>query len=161
MMKTVRATPAAAGHGPRMSDQLGGSISSEHTQTPAGKQEVPASADPAPAKPGHYFRPDICVNGKHAVKQVNGRTAAKQACEKPVTQQAREHNSSFAQDMTLAEFSQRGNALSASVLRWPRGFVFSRGKFFEAFNDKARFLGFYLTELAAAKAVLKASRGRT
>ena len=40
MTKTVRATPAAAGHGPRMSDQLGGSIGSEHTHTPGRDQEL-------------------------------------------------------------------------------------------------------------------------
>jgi len=34
MTKSVRATPAAAGHGPRMSDQLGGLIDSEHTHNP-------------------------------------------------------------------------------------------------------------------------------
>jgi hypothetical protein len=39
MTQTVRATPAAAGHGPRMSDQLGGSIGSEYTHTPARDQE--------------------------------------------------------------------------------------------------------------------------
>ena len=40
MTKTVRATPAAAGHGPRMSDQLGGSIGSEYTHTPGRNQEL-------------------------------------------------------------------------------------------------------------------------
>jgi hypothetical protein len=90
----------------------------------------------------HFFRPDICMNGR------------------PVAKQAREHNPSFAQEMTFAEFSQRGNALSASVLRWPRGSVFSRGKFFEAFNHEARSLGFYQTERAAAKAVRKATPSR-
>src|SRR5262249_33372358 len=40
MTKTVRATPAAAGHGPRMSDQLGSSIGSEHTHTPGRDQEL-------------------------------------------------------------------------------------------------------------------------
>jgi len=34
MTKTMRATPVATGHGPRMSDQLGGSIGSEYTHTP-------------------------------------------------------------------------------------------------------------------------------
>jgi site-specific DNA-methyltransferase (adenine-specific) len=40
MTKSVRATPAAAGHGPRMSDQLGGLISSEHTHNPSRDQEL-------------------------------------------------------------------------------------------------------------------------
>jgi len=40
MTKTVRATPAAAGHGPRMSDQLGGLINSKHTHNPGRDQEL-------------------------------------------------------------------------------------------------------------------------
>ena len=40
MTKSVRATPAAAGHGPRMSDQLGGLIDSEHTHNPGRDQEL-------------------------------------------------------------------------------------------------------------------------
>src|SRR6516164_5632560 len=40
MTKTMRATPAAAGHGPRMSDQLGGLIDSEHTHNPGRDQEL-------------------------------------------------------------------------------------------------------------------------
>jgi hypothetical protein len=40
MTKTVGATPAAAGHGPRMSDQLGGLIDSEHTHNPGRDQEL-------------------------------------------------------------------------------------------------------------------------
>jgi hypothetical protein len=36
----MRATPAAAGHGPRMSDQLGGLIDSEHTHNPGRDQEL-------------------------------------------------------------------------------------------------------------------------
>jgi len=40
MTKTMRATPAAAGHGPRMSDQPGGSINSEHTHNPGQDQEL-------------------------------------------------------------------------------------------------------------------------
>ena len=39
MLKTVRTPPAAAGHGPRMSDQLSGLISSEHTHIPGQDQE--------------------------------------------------------------------------------------------------------------------------
>src|SRR5262249_3800637 len=38
MTETVRATPVATGHGPRMSDQLGGSITSEHTHHTAADQ---------------------------------------------------------------------------------------------------------------------------
>jgi hypothetical protein len=40
MTKTVRATPVATGHGPRMSDQLGGLINSEHTHNPGRDQEL-------------------------------------------------------------------------------------------------------------------------
>src|SRR5262249_11961786 len=40
MTKTVRATAAAAGHGPWMSDQLGGLIDSEHTHNPGRDQEL-------------------------------------------------------------------------------------------------------------------------
>jgi hypothetical protein len=43
MLKKVRTAPAAAGHGPRMSDQLGGCISSTHTRIPSRNQQ--------PAKP--------------------------------------------------------------------------------------------------------------
>src|SRR5262245_11345524 len=39
MTDMVRATPAATGHGPRMSDQLDGSIGSEHTHNTAADQE--------------------------------------------------------------------------------------------------------------------------
>jgi hypothetical protein len=44
MSKTVKATPAAAGHGLRVSDQLGGSIDPKYAQLASQKQEVPASA---------------------------------------------------------------------------------------------------------------------
>jgi hypothetical protein len=40
MTVAVRATLAAASHGPRMSDQLGGSIDSEHTHNPGRDQEL-------------------------------------------------------------------------------------------------------------------------
>jgi hypothetical protein len=90
----------------------------------------------------HFCRPDICVNGK------------------PVAEQAREQYRAFAHGMALDQFNQRGNALSISTLRWPRGFVFSRGRLFEAFNHEARSLGFYQTERAAAKAVLRAPTSR-
>src|SRR6266545_3584217 len=91
----------------------------------------------------HFFRPDICVN------------------DKPVAKQALEQRHSFAQEMALAEFNPRGNALSASVLKWPRGFVLSRGKFFEALDHKACSLGLYQTERAAARATLKAARTKS
>src|SRR6516165_378523 len=39
MTKTVRATPVATGHGPRISDQLSGLIGSEYTHTPSRDQE--------------------------------------------------------------------------------------------------------------------------
>lgn len=38
VLEKVRATPAAAGHGPRVSDQLGGCISPEYTRTPNHNQ---------------------------------------------------------------------------------------------------------------------------
>jgi endogenous inhibitor of DNA gyrase (YacG/DUF329 family) len=47
MLKKMRATPAAAGHGPRMSDQLGSSISAEYTHVPSRNQQP----QNAPAKP--------------------------------------------------------------------------------------------------------------
>ena len=53
MTKTVRATPAAAGHGPRMSDQLGGLINSKHTHTPGRDQELrfhPIAEHPTPIR---------------------------------------------------------------------------------------------------------------
>lgn len=40
MTEVVRATLAAASHGPRMSDQLGGSIDSKHTHNPGRDQEL-------------------------------------------------------------------------------------------------------------------------
>src|SRR5262245_5796077 len=50
MTKTVRATPAAAGHGPRMSDQLGGLINSKHTHTPGRDQELRFNPPPTPIR---------------------------------------------------------------------------------------------------------------
>ena len=50
MTKTVRATPAAAGHGPRMSDQLGGLINSKHTHNPGRDQELRFHPPPTPIR---------------------------------------------------------------------------------------------------------------
>jgi hypothetical protein len=55
----------------------------------------------------HFFRPDVCVNGKP-----------------PAVKQARKRRR-FAHALARSEFGQRhgrrsGNALSLSVLRWPR-----------------------------------------
>src|SRR5215813_5459973 len=44
------ATPAAAGHGPRMSDQLGSSIGSEHTHTSGWDQELRFRPPPPPIR---------------------------------------------------------------------------------------------------------------
>src|SRR5262249_40451487 len=69
MTKTMRAPPAAAGHGPRMSDQPGGSIGSEYTHTP-GRNQSSATAH----KAKHYCRnlrcrlrlPEPVENAHHA-----------------------------------------------------------------------------------------------
>ena len=61
MTKTVRATPAAAGHGPWMSDQLGGLINSKHTHNPGRDQELqfhPIAEHPTP------FRAELS-GGRH------------------------------------------------------------------------------------------------
>jgi hypothetical protein len=70
MSKTVRTTPAAAGHGPRMSDQRSGSIGSEYARNPSQNQLRHycrnlkcRSKLPAPIENEHHA---FCAPGCHA-----------------------------------------------------------------------------------------------